>query len=150
MEANKTFNSLDELITYIKTTVITNTDREITEQIMNNILLGITAFQQGKLQIITSIAEGATIAPNEGVSDLVIDTATTILNATIKLPPSPYEGQSFRILFGGQISSTGKMIVNALTIDGNGNTIVESAPAGSVRSGDSLEYKFVNNYWRGF
>lgn len=101
-----------------------------------------------KPTIISVIPEGGTINIDADKNYLIIDTAVTILNCAIKLPANPVDHQELTILFGGQISSIGKMIVNQLTIDGNGNAIVNSGDPSVIRSGDSISLRFINNYWR--
>ncbi len=85
---------------------------------------------------------GATIPDNKTI--FIYDPASLQVNATILMPLNPLDGQKLLIFGGGTITSGN--VVTALTLDGNGRSIIGTVPA-SLKVGLAIEAHILNNIW---
>lgn len=76
---------------------------------------------------------GSTIIAKSNPVDNFIDGSGTLAALTIKLPVTPFDGQRVLLTF--------RQAVTTLTIDGNGTTLLGTAPT-SASVGTRLMYKF--------
>lgn len=92
------------------------------------------------MQIDTGGAD-ATIA--DGIRGLYYDPPTIVTAATIYLPENPEDGQEVLVCFGGTIDGSAP-VITSLTIDGNGNIILNSGlvTAANPKAGSSLRFKY--------
>lgn len=96
---------------------------------------------------LTDMLEGGTYTIPNGVTTLLVNPSATavLLNYTIKLPSQSSE---MAIIFGEAAPDLQKVIVNILTIDGNGRDVRFGILPSVIRSGDTIYLKIVNNQWR--
>ena len=86
----------------------------------------------------TAPATGSTITMTSGQSMLWINPPATIAALTVKLPPSPSQGQYVTLSFGH--------IVTALTVqDGAGVAVAGAGTAGAI--GVEQNYRYVGTSW---
>lgn len=76
---------------------------------------------------------GTTITLKDGIQDNLINPAGTLATLTVKLPATPDDGQILLLTFTKAITT--------LTVDGNGSTLVGTAPT-SAAIGNRFTYKF--------
>lgn len=76
---------------------------------------------------------GTTITLKDGIHDNLINPAGTLAALTVKLPTIPDDGQIILLTFTKAITT--------LTVDGNGSTLVGTAPT-SAAIGNRFTYKF--------
>lgn len=86
---------------------------------------------------------GATLTINYTVDEVIINPATTLASLTITMPLTAnlFDGQEFKIRFGGTITSG--YVVNNLTLTGNsGQSILAGSQITSAISGDGFSIKW--------
>ncbi|MDR0792892.1 MAG: hypothetical protein LBE82_06255 [Chitinophagaceae bacterium] len=108
--------------------------------------LNSSAFTTAPL-IITNVTEGSAVSIPVGTKAAVIDINTALLAITINFPATPADGDDLNVFFGGTITSQNSVIVNRLTLSGNGKTIVDNGTIADIIAGDSMRYKFINGKW---
>ncbi len=110
--------------------------RLVMDALMNKGLVGTSDCCTYSLegQYSTFIPEtGDTITLLSGKVDNLINPAGTLSTLTIELPANPNDGQTVKMTF--------RRAITTLTIDGNGSTLVGTAPT-SAAIGTQLEYKY--------
>jgi hypothetical protein len=70
-----------------------------------------------------------------------INPASVLASLTLKLPATPTNNQRVEIISGGTIAS-GAAVLTSFTINGNGNSILQSLTPTAAFSGDVHTYKF--------
>lgn len=86
-------------------------------------------------------ATGATVTVNNDISNLVIRPAGTIATLTVNLPSNPFDTQ--------EITICSSQIITALTVSGNGHTMIGAVSTLGV--GGFAKYKYVStdtSYYR--
>ncbi len=84
---------------------------------------------------------GLAVTVNASTSWLIVDPPVALTSLTINLPPSPVEGRSLTISFGGSIA-TGAVVNNLTLAPATGQTIRDVEVLSSVEAGESISYRY--------
>jgi hypothetical protein len=96
-----------------------------------------------------TISSGSSSTLNDGTTNVLFNPASDLGTYTLTLPPSPTDGQTISITFGGTVAA-GSPVVTTFTLSPNtGQSLYESITPTQGYGGDDIElyYKSSNTTW---
>lgn len=118
------------------------------QNLQNNIDSYISSLYQ--TDILVQISEGGSYTIPDGTALFLLNPSvdTVLINYTLQLPLNIGDNKELILVFGEDAPDLQNIIVNKLTIDGNGRAIKFGINPSVIRSGDTIVLHLVNNVWR--